>query len=73
MPFGNVTRECFGEGTMKERYRLLEEVARQADSLYQFETIQNDPEGAAEIMPDFNRAVEALRAFDKEHRLTLRD
>lgn len=58
---------------MKERYKLLEEVARQADALYQFEVIQNDPEGAAEVMPDFIKAVEALRSFDKEHRLTLHD
>lgn len=58
---------------MKERYRLLEEVARQADALYQFEIIQNDAEGAAEVMPDLIKAVEALRAFDKAHHLSLRD
>lgn len=49
----------------QKRIELLEEVAKQADALYQLEIVQNDAEGAAEIMPDFERAILALREFDK--------
>ena len=54
------------------RLPLVLEVAYQADQLYQMLVVQDDPEGAAEVRPHFEKAVERLRAFDKELGITPR-
>lgn len=50
-----------------ELVRLEKEVIRQSLLLYQMEVVQRDPEGAAEIMPEWEGAVERLREFCKLH------